>query len=64
MNRLLSVSGAARELGISPHTARYHVLTGALRATRLSNGWRVVRRHDLEQFKAARESRKSRQAPR
>jgi excisionase family DNA binding protein len=53
-NNLLTVSEAARELGVSEQTVRTYESRKRLPAERLANGTRLFRREDVAAFKKSR----------
>lgn len=54
---LITVSGVARELGVSEQTVRNYQDRGILPGFRLANGIRVFQRSDVEALKAERRLR-------
>ena len=56
---LITVSEAARALEVSEQTARNYEARGILKGFRLSNGVRIFRREDVDQFIESRKWRRN-----
>ena len=58
MSSLLTVTGAARIIGVTAETVRQYGRKGLLRTLRTDGGWRLFLREDVERFAAERAARR------
>jgi len=57
---ILTVTGAARILGVTPETVRYYDRQGILKTLRTESGIRLFLREDVERLAAERAARERR----